>query len=367
MSETTTSPIPPQTGEDPQAGSPSALGPAGLKESLRRTVKEFKDDRATLTAAGMAFYWFLAIFPAMLAMVGILGLVNLSEEGINTFKGAVESALPGDAARILTDAVGNAGGQGGGLVAALVGVAVALWGASAGMVAMQQGLDVAYDVPQDRKFVKKRLVGIVLVLVTGVLGGIATALIVFGAPIGEALRDNLPLGGAFVVLWTVVRFVAGIVALTLLFATYYYLAPNRETPKWVWVSPGGILAVLIWLAASLGFSFYVTRFGGSYGETYGSLASVVVLLLWLYLTAIAIVMGGELNAELERQSAIQAGQAAPPQAGGEAAGGDAAGPETAPAPAEATTERPADAAATPTVTSTGTSDMQSAWAREARR
>jgi len=351
-------PVPPQKGEDSQARSPSDLGPAGLKESLRRTVKEFKDDRATLTAAGMAFYWFLAIFPAMLAMVAILGLVNLSEEGVRSFKGAVESALPAGAAGVLTQAVDRAGGTGGGsLVAVLVGVALALWGASAGMVAMQQGLDVAYDVAKDRTFVKKRLVAIVLVLATGVLGGIATAAIVFGAPIGEALRDDLPFGDAFVLLWTLIRWVVGIAALTLLFATYYFLAPNRENPKWVWVSPGGVLAVLIWLAASLGFSFYVANFGGSYDQTYGSLASVVVLLLWLYLTGIAVVLGGELNAELERQSAMQADQVPPPA------------DEPTQAQPRATAEPAAEDStdSTDTVTSPGSSDLQSAWAREARR
>jgi membrane protein len=141
-----------------------------------------------------------------------------------------------------------------------------------------------------------------------VLGGTATALIVFGAPLGDALRDNLPFGSAFVVLWTLIRWVGGLVALTGLFATIYYLSPNRDTPRWVWVSPGGILAAVIWLVASLGFSIYVSQFG-NYAETYGgSLAGVVVLLLWLYLTALAVVLGGELNAELERQSAARKGQ-----------------------------------------------------------
>jgi membrane protein len=140
-----------------------------------------------------------------------------------------------------------------------------------------------------------------------VLGGLATALIVFGAPLGNSLRDNLPFGSAFVLLWTVLRWAVGLVALVALFATIYYVAPNRDSPKWVWVSPGGILAGAIWLAASLGFSFYVSSFG-KYAETYGSLAGVVVLLLWLYLTALAVVLGGELNAELERQSAARNGQ-----------------------------------------------------------
>ena len=139
------------------------------------------------------------------------------------------------------------------------------------------------------------------------MGGAATGLIVFGEPLGDSLRDNLPFGSAFVVLWTLIRWGVGLVALTAMFAAIYYLSPYRETPRWVWVSPGGVLAALIWLAASLGFSFYVSSFG-KYAETYGSLAGVVVLLLWLYLTALAVILGGELNAELERQSAAKSGQ-----------------------------------------------------------
>ncbi len=360
MPQTGERPVPTQTGDDDQAKSPADLGRAGLKESVRRAVKEFKDDRATLTAAGMAFYWFLAIFPAMLALVGFLGLFNLSQAGLDSVIKTIRSALPGQAATTLTDAIGQAteSGNGSSLVAALIGVALALWGASAGMVAMQMGLDVAYDVPQDRKFLKKRLVGLALVLVAAVLGGIATALIVFGAPIGESLSDDF--GSAFGIVWTILRWVGGIAALTLLFATFYYLAPNRETPRWVWVSPGGVLAVLIWLAASIGFSFYVSSFG-KYAETYGSLAGVVILLLWLYLSAIAVVMGGELNAELERQSAVQAGQVPHPDTDPGAACDDPS-PEPPAPPAET-----AGTAETTTVRSTDSSDLQSAWAREARR
>jgi len=345
-------PVPPQKGGPGEADSPADLGPTGIKESLRRTVKEFKDDRGTLTAAGMAFYWFLAIFPAMLALIGFFGLFNVGEEGVENMGKVIESALPGDAAKTLVEAVKGAGeqGNGGSLVAALVGMALALYGASSGMVAVQQGLDVAYDVPQDRKFVKKRLVALAMVLITAILGGIATALIVFGAPIGESLSDNFG-GAAFTVVWTVLRWVGGIAALTLLFATYFYLAPNRETPKWVWVSPGGILSVLIWLAASLAFSFYVSSFG-SYAETYGSLAGVVVLLLWLYLSAIAVILGGELNAELERQSAVQAGQIPDPETDRGAAC------DEPPAPEKPEPEK---------VRSTASSDLQSTWTREANR
>jgi membrane protein len=302
-------PIPSQAGGGPDPDSPLQLRPTDWKDSVKRAVKEFKDDRATLTSAGMAFYWFLSIFPAMVAFIGMLGLFSASQTAVDSITGAVNSALPGEAARVLTDAV-NGRDAGGSLVATIVGVALALWSASAGMVGLQMGLDVAYDVKDDRKFLKKRLVAFELMVAMLVLGGVATALIVFGAPLGDALRDNLPFGSAFVVLWTVLRWTLGLAALTGLFATIYYLSPNRDTPKWVWVSPGGLLAASIWLVASLGFSFYVSSFG-KYGETYGSLAGVVVLLLWLYLTALAVVLGGELNAELERQGAAHKGQVSP--------------------------------------------------------
>ena len=309
-------PVPPQTGGDAEAESPLELSPPDWKESLRRAAKEFKSDRAGLSAAGMAFYWFLAVFPGLLAAVGLLGLFNAGQAATESISDAVRSVLPGDAARVLTDAVAKAGEQsdGAAVVATLVGLALALWSASAGMVAVQIGLDVAYDVAQDRTFVKKRLVAFQLLVVSAVLGGVATALVVFGQPLGDTIRDDFPMGGAFVLVWTVVRWALAVVVVMMLFAAFYYLAPNRESPRWAWVSPGGVVAAVVWLAASLGFSFYVSSFG-SYAETYGSLAGVVVLLLWLYLSALAVMVGGEINAELERQSAIKAGQVAPPDGG----------------------------------------------------
>lgn len=294
--------VPAQTGEGDEPDSPLEMSPPDWKAGVRRGLKEFKDDRGTLVAAGMGFYWFLAVFPAIVAAVGVLGLVDAGPEARDSITKAVEATLPGDAARVLTDAVDKAGEQPGGaaVVATLVGVALALWSASAGMVAMQSGLNVAYDVDRDRTFVKKRVVALLLLVVTAVLGGVATALTVFGQPLGDALRDRLPFDAGFVVVWTALRWSLAVVALGVLFAAFYYLAPNRDSPRWSWVSPGGLIGALIWLAASLGFSFYVSSFG-NYAETYGSLAGVVVLLLWLYLTALAVVLGGEINAELERQ------------------------------------------------------------------
>jgi membrane protein len=190
----------------------------------------------------------------------------------------------------------------------ILGIGIALYSASSGMVAVEEGLDHAYDVTESRGFVTKRGIGLVLMLAALVLGGVATALLVFGRPLGEPIGNVLPLGGAFPVVWTVVRWVVTILAVVTLFSIFYRLGPNRQGVKSPWISLGGIVAAIIWLAASLGFSFYVSNFGGTYAETYGSLAGVVILCLWLFLSALALLIGGELNAVREegRAPAAQA-------------------------------------------------------------
>lgn len=296
--------VPPQTGDRPhEPDSPLELTAPDWKQTLKRTAKEIKKDRVTLTAGGLGYYWFLALFPAIIALIGIVGIVGLPANTVQSLITGIETALPSGASDVISDAVRNASqGDSGASIAAIAGVAIALWSASAGMAALQTGLNIAYDVPQDRKFIAKRANAILLMVVAAVLGGIASALLVFGAPLGEWVKDLVPIGGsAFVWTWTAVRWVLTVLVITLLFSALFFLGPKRDSPKWQWVTPGGIVATVIWLAASAGFSFYVARFG-SYSETYGALAGIVVLILWLYLTALAVLIGGELNAELERQS-----------------------------------------------------------------
>ena len=289
----------------------------GYKVILRSTLTNTKVDRVNIAAGAFAFRWFLSIFPIIIALLGIAALVTVPQDVVINLIHGVTKSLPSGAAQVFTVALTHAVKRSGAdLITTVVASAVALWSATSGMVIVEEGLDMAYGLPADRSFIVKRVVAIPLLLGATVLGGAASALVIFGPQLGNLIKESAPFGGVvFGAVWTTLRWACALVLMNLLFSLLYYLAPNRQRSKWQWTSPGAIFATVLWAVVSLGFSFYTSSFG-SYGATYGAFAGVAILIFWLYLTGLAILIGGEVNAAFERAaSAIVPPEVAAPEPG----------------------------------------------------
>ena len=284
-------------GHGRQADTPQEIPAKGWKDIAKRTAKEVKQDQVTLLGAGVAFYALLSLFPAIIAGVSIYGLVADPATVQNQINELTRMLSPSTAELIGEQLKQVTSGAGGALgVATVIGILTALWSASSGMKAMITGVNLAYDESEGRKFVKLRGLSIVLTLGAMLLMGVALTLIV-GFP---ALADSWPTA----LRWTVggLRWVLLAALLIGALAVLYRFAPDRDEPKWTWVSWGSGIATLLWILASIGFSIYANSFG-NYNKTYGALAGVIILMFWLYLTAVIVLVGAELNTEMELQTA----------------------------------------------------------------
>jgi membrane protein len=279
------------------ADSPQEIPAKGWKDIAKRTAKEVKQDQVPLLGAGVAFYTLLSLFPAIIAGVSIYGLVADPQTVRDQINELTQRLSPSTAELLEEQIKQITSGAGGALgVATVIGILTAIWSASSGMKALITGVNLAYDETESRKFVKLRGLAIVLTLGAMVLLAVAGATIVGFPPVA----DNLPV----VLQWVIgiLRFVVlGALLIAGLAALYRY-APDRDEPKWTWVSWGSGIATLLWVLASIGFSIYVNSFG-NYNKTYGALAGIIILMFWLYLTAVIVLVGAELNTEMELQTA----------------------------------------------------------------
>ena len=287
-----------EAGRGRQAERPQDIPKPGWRDIFWRTKAELSDDHVSMVAASIAFYGLLAIFPAIAAMISIWGLLFDPQQIAQQIE-SVSGALPQDAAGIVNDqAQAVAGGAGTGVsLAAVVGILLALYSASKGMQAMIEGLNIVYDEEEERGFVKLTLMTLILTV-----GLIAMMIVALGLiAILPALLGNLGLGEVFEVLLTYARWPLLLVVALVGLAILYRYAPSRKVPQWQWVSPGAVIATVLWLIGSIAFSIYVRNFG-SYNETYGSLGAVVILLMWFWLSAFIVLLGAEVNCEIERQT-----------------------------------------------------------------
>ncbi len=274
---------------------------AKWKAVLRSAMTHVRLNRVTMAAGAFAYRWFLAIFPIIIALLGFAALVTVPRHVVISLINGVTKSLPAGAAQVFTTAITHATQHtGADLFATVAACVIALWSATSGMVIVEEGLDMAFGLPLDRTFLHKRAVAIPLLLGATILGGAASILVIFGPQLGNLIKESAPLGGtAFSAVWTMMRWVIALALMNLLMSLLYYMAPNRARARWRWTSPGALFATFLWAVVSLGFSFYTSSFD-SYGRTYGAFASVAILIFWLYLTGLAIVVGGEVDAAVER-------------------------------------------------------------------
>ena len=276
---------------------------------LKRTVTEFREDNLTDWAAALTYYSVLAIFPALIVLVSILGLVgNSATQPLIDNLGTV---APGPAKDIFTSALKNLqGDQGAAGVLFVVGLVGALWSASGYVGAFMRASNAIYDIDEGRPVWKTLPVRVSLTLVLLTLLAISTIAVVLTGGLAEKVGDLVGLGSTAVNVWNIAKWPVLLVVVSFMFALLYWAAPNVKHPGFRWISPGGVLAVVAWLIASGAFGLFVSNFG-SYNKTYGALGGVVVFLVWLWISNIVILLGAEFNAELERQRAIEGGMEPP--------------------------------------------------------
>ena len=285
-------------GRGREAEKPTEITAPGWKDIFWRVKNEIAADHVGLIAAGVAFYGLLALFPAITAVMALSGLLVEPSQVVETLKG-FEGIVPEDVMSIITkQATAVAGSKESGLgLTLIVGLLLAIYSASKGMASLMEGMNVAYDEDESRGFFVKTAVklSLTLFLILGLILGL------MGTTAVPAVIASVELGAMFELIGTIAVWVFLALMTMLGLAVLYRYGPSRDEPEWRWVSPGAIIACILWIVGSAGFAFYVGNFA-SYNESFGALAGVVVLLMWFWISAFIILIGAELNSEMEAQT-----------------------------------------------------------------
>lgn len=277
---------------------------------LRATVRQFSRDQCLDLAAALTYYAVLAAAPALLALVSVLGLVGDGGQAVERVIGTLEGVVPPDVLSIVQPLVENAAEGGGRAGLALVlGVVLALWSASGYVGAFGRAMNRIYEIDEGRPVWKLRPVMLAVTLVAVVVAALVVAALALSGPVAQAVGDAVGLGTTSVTVWNIAKWPVVLLLVVLLVAILYHVTPNVRQPRMRWLSVGAFVAILVWVVASAAFGLYVATFA-TYDATYGSLAGIIVFLLWLWITNLALLFGAELDAELERGRELQGGIAA---------------------------------------------------------
>ncbi|TFV53391.1 YihY/virulence factor BrkB family protein [Blastococcus sp. TF02A_35] len=299
----------PAPDDDNVSGTRSDFAPTGADPSpkvggtLKRTLKEFSEDNLTDWAAALTYYGVLALFPALIALTSIVGLLTTPQQ----LSDALTTVVPASAADTLNPVIeqiaGNTSTAGFGLV---IGLAAAIWSASGYVGAFTRAANVVYETPEGRKVWKLKPLQLLVTLVGVLFAAVIVALLVLSGPVVDAIGSAIGVGETGQTIWNIAKWPVVLVVLALMIAVLYYSTPNVKLRGFKWVSPGAGVAILVAVVASAAFAFYVSNFG-SYNKTYGALAGVVIFLIWFWLINVSLLFGIELDAEIERSKELKDG------------------------------------------------------------
>ena len=285
---------------------PTEVTKPSWKYIFRKTIREFSKDQCTDLAAALTYYMVLSLFPALLAMVSILGLVGQAESTTNTLLDYVRQVAPEDAVGLLEGPITQLTSSQGAGLALFVGIAGALWSASGYVGAFGRAMNRIYEVEEGRPIWKLRPVLLLVTLVMILLAAALLLMLVVSGPIAEAVGDIIGLGSQAVMVWNIAKWPVMVIFAIVIIAILYYATPNVKQSKFRWMSMGGFIALVVLAIVTAGFGFYVANFG-NYNATYGTIGGVIVLLLWLWLANLSLLFGAEFDAEVERGRELQAG------------------------------------------------------------
>jgi membrane protein len=289
--------------------SPDDLTKRSWKYVFLKTVREFSSDQCTDIAAALTYFGVLALFPGLIAVFSLLGVLGQSDAAASTVLDIVDQVAPGGTADVLRGPIETIASSPGAGFALISGIVLAIWSASGYVGAFSRAMNRIYEIDEGRPFWKLKPVQLLLTVITVVLVTIAALLLVVSGPVAEAIGGALGLGEVALTVWNIVKWPVLLVIVVVILAILYYGSPNAKQPKFRWISIGAVLALVILGIATLGFGLYVANFS-NYDKTYGSLGGVIVFLLWLWIANLAILFGAEFDAELERGRQLQAGIAA---------------------------------------------------------
>jgi membrane protein len=284
---------------------PTDLPKRSWPSILKRTGKQFGEDNLTTWAAALTYYAILSIFPALLALVSILGLIGPS--ATQPLLDNLSTVAPGPARDILTNVLKSLqSSQGSSGLAFVIGLGAAIWSASGYIGAFMDAANAVWDAPEGRPIWKRVPLRLVVTVVMLILLAASALAVVLTGPLAKSIGDVIGVGSTFVSVWNIAKWPALLLVVSFMISLLYWAGPNVKHPRFPWVTPGGVLAVLLWIVASALFAFYVANFS-SYNKTYGSLGGVIVFLIWLWITNLIILLGAEFNSEMERSRQIAAG------------------------------------------------------------